>query len=45
MKGENAMKYTAPEMEMKALDVEDIIMSVQGGDQGGQEGVTPDDEF
>ena len=21
------MKYTAPEMEMKALDVEDIIMS------------------
>lgn len=36
------MKYTAPEMEMKELEVEDIIMS---SDQSGEEGVTPDDEF
>ena len=42
MKGENAMKYTAPEMEMKELEVEDIIMS---SDQSVEEGVTPDDEF
>ena len=36
------MKYTAPEMEMKELEVEDIIMS---SDQSVEEGVTPDDEF
>lgn len=32
------MKYTAPEMEIKALEVEDIIMSVT-------KPVLPDDEF
>ena len=44
---ESKMKYTAPEMEMKALDVEDIIMSTQvtppvtdGGDV-----TTPDEEL
>ena len=26
------MKYTAPKMEMNALEVEDIIMSNQGND-------------
>ena len=31
------MKYTAPEMEIKALEVEDIIMSMDP--------VLPDDEF
>lgn len=30
------MKYIAPEMEIKALEVEDIIMSTTGeGNQGG----------
>ena len=32
------MKYTAPEMEIKALEVEDIIMSVS-------DPVLPPDEF
>lgn len=34
------MKYTAPEMEMKALDVEDIIMSADP-----KPGELPDDDF
>lgn len=33
------MKYTAPEMEIKALEVEDIIMASTG------KPVLPDDEF
>lgn len=44
------MKYTAPEMEMKALDVEDIIMSETAGGNGGvtdEDGNvgTPDEEL
>lgn len=46
------MKYTAPEMEMKALDVEDIIMSETAGGNGGNDVVgpggninTPDEEL
>lgn len=33
------MKYTAPEMEIKALEVEDIIMA------SAMKPVLPDDEF
>ena len=28
------MKYTAPEMEMKELEVEDILMSTNADDKG-----------
>ena len=39
------MKYTAPEMEMKALDVEDIIMSGAVVEPDPKPGELPDDDF
>ena len=37
------MKYTAPEMEMKELEVEDILMT--GENSGENKGEFGDDEF
>lgn len=39
------MKYIAPEMEMKKLEVEDILMSVQQPVVPPKPGELPDDEL
>ncbi len=39
------MKYTAPEMEMKALDLGDIIMDSPVGGNGGNDVVGPDGDI
>ena len=38
------MKYIAPEMEMKSLEVEDILMSNNGGIEGDGTSVLPDED-
>ena len=38
------IKYTAPEMEVVAIDTEDIILASTGNDGNGEGGL-PDDNF
>ena len=43
---ENKMKYTAPEMEMKELEVEDIHMSGNANEGGaGDDAETPEEQL